>query len=307
MKQQRKVISIFGILLVIIFVLIIVSCSSQQTANPKVTGTTLFTETNMIYPTASFTPTLSRPTKTLTLEPTEDVFISKKEIFNYFVTGEHSYFEGSYQVIPENEFPKLVIYEDGQMIITGEDVKQKFMTQEEVATFINEIEKFGFSNIQTNGKNDPSDPLYNFGENYDVIYDSPFYCVSIAQALENTICYEDAYYDYLVPQMKEVITYLNNYHPENTSLYIPEKILLYFSRVTDFCDIPKDAPVYEWNSRFPDPEGGDYNQYYISSEMAGEIAKFLDDKTSVYVNYHEKYYYLIIQYILPHENINKLE
>lgn len=307
MNLQKKVISIIGIFCVIADTFIMISCSPQYEANLGATSSALFTETKAVSSTATLPPTLCRQTVTSTTEPTENIFVPKKEIFNYSISGEHSFFEGPYEVTPENKVTRLVIYEDGQMIITGVDVKQKFMTQEEVSTFINVIESYGFSSIQTNGKSNPSDPLYDFGTNYEEVSDSPFYCVSMDLPENKTICYEDAYFDYLVPQMKEVISYLNNYHLDKLALYIPDRILLGFTNEVELSEVPNDAVVYKWDSRFPDPEGGVYGQHYISGDLAGEIAKLVNSQISVYVMNHEKYYHLIIRYILPHEDIEILE
>lgn len=196
----------------------------------------------------------------------------------------------------------LVMYSDGQLIVTGETFRQKILTADEKAQFLSQLENLGFDRIESNQKHDPTDKLYDFGSSYDVEEIGSSYCVVVPEKARELCAYEP-YRDFLVPEMKNILNFLDSYQPEGMTLYSPDRLLLKIGngRNPNIHSLP-DKPTL-WPTDFPSLETVDNTVLYVEGEMASEVFAFLEYKLTPRLITQNGLEYTI-EYgrpVLPHE------
>jgi hypothetical protein len=186
---------------------------------------------------ALISPTNEPPTPTLTPFPP---YPNKKVIFEYYEAGQLSeflpFFKQGFRDLPE-----LVLYEDGLMILVRQSYMQKVLSPNEVKRFFSKLEELGFYSLESNQKHDPTDKLYNYGDNYQQSADGPQECIYAKTNQERTLCAYQPDMQYLVPGMKRLLAYLDGYKPTGLTPYFPDRILLW---------------VQEWRNSYSDPLPG---------------------------------------------------
>jgi hypothetical protein len=205
---------------------ILSSCKGQD-------GQSLVVLTNTSVPSATIMPTQTpiRPTWTSkpTLSPTVTLippYPTKQTLFDYFYIGGLSDFD-FYLADSTDELTKMVLYTDGQIILLRDDTyQQKILSTDEVNLFFSKLETLGFYIIQSNQKHDETDQLYNFGGKFGGGTDLPVFCIQISRDQSRMLCVAKEYLDYVIPKMRSILKFLDNYQPHGLSPYIPERILL---------------------------------------------------------------------------------
>jgi hypothetical protein len=171
-------------------------------------------------------------TETIVLEPTSiehfgvNPIQNKDILFEYVNVGDHFRFDYLFESHTVTKDYHLVLYKDGQMIITGDKFKQKILSKTEIERFLFELETMGFFSIETNHKDDPTDKLYNFGNDYHTVFDGTFRCVTVNYVKSRTLCAYEPHLDFLIPAMKNIFYYLDNYNPIGVEPYQPDRIIL---------------------------------------------------------------------------------
>ena len=92
-------------------------------------------------------------------------------MFEYFTTG--NFIGGddeNFQLFYADYYfsPTIILYDDGLMITHG---KQKVLSADEMRKFFAKLDALNFFAIESNQKHDKEDKLYNFGEQYQEIFD----------------------------------------------------------------------------------------------------------------------------------------
>jgi hypothetical protein len=190
------------------------ACGGQKsipTVFPSVTPEPSLTAT----PT-KVSPTQPPPTPTFTPFPP---YQNKQVVFNYYVAGNKSGFDEFFA--PESCCSintRIVLYDDGQMIIAG---KQKVLSSDEMKRFLSKLETLGFYSIESNQQRDITDKLYDFGNNYQEVNDGLKYCILVSAEKSRQLCAREDYMQYLVPEMKAIFKYLDEYEPVGMTPYYP--------------------------------------------------------------------------------------
>jgi hypothetical protein len=274
------------------------------TALPSATITR--TATSVLTPTpAIIRPTEAPPTASFTPFPPYRV---KKVIFEYYVVGCLSYFDPFYAE-SHPDYARIVLYDDGQMLIGR---KQKFLSESEIRNLLSKLEALGFFSIESNQRHDREDGLYNFGSGYEEVNDGLKYCVSVDADKSGTVCAYEPYMQFLIPQMKNILAYLDGYKPTGMIPYYPDRILLSIQPVTPYDDnVP--ATATPWDNRFPSLDFSPPRKYeddppasilYLEGEMAKDVYLFLVNSHSrdVFIQDGKKYF-VWFSIVLPHETI----
>ena len=119
---------------------------------------------------------------------------------------------------------------------------------------------------------------------------------------------------YLVPEMKSILKFLDEYKPTGLTPYSPDRILL-STRLADpdQDDLSANAPI--WNNRFPSldfslrrtrkyTEDMPVSIMYIQGNMAKEIDLFLENAHSYGVFIQNGKKYIVHEdIVLPHETV----
>ena len=229
---------------------------------------------------------------------------------NYYVAGNLS--NTSMFFDPEEScclITRLVLYDDGQMIIANRDEpdKQKVLSSGEMKQFLSKLENLGFYSLESNQQHDPTDKLYDFGNNYDEVNDGLRYCILVNVDRSKDLCVHESYLQFLIPKMKNILKYLDEYEPAGMTLYYPDRILL--SVQSD----PLLATVIPWDKHFPSLDVSLPQIYtwdnpdpviYVDGEMAKKIYLFLmdTDRETVF-SQNGREYVVYLRVLFPHEKV----
>ena len=298
-------------LLSVIVCIILTSCNVQRKIpkalpslvpepSPTVAATSTLTLTPSRIPstepasTPSFTPFPSYPTK--------------KVLFEYYILGQRSNFDIFYDDY-SGVLPIIVLYEDGQMLV-GQG--QKVLSADEMQRFLSKLDTLGFFSIKSNQQYDTTDKLYDFGNNYQEVNDGLKYCILVDAERSRNLCAQEDYLPYLVPEVKSIIKYLDEYKPTGLIPYEPDRILLSIEPV-DSNSEAWSAIATPWDNRLPSLEFSPLTKYidgppasilYFEGNMAKEIYSFLNNSPSegIFVQDGKKYI-VQVDVVLPHETV----
>lgn len=283
---------------------ILVACSGQDnhvlvisSETPKPSTTVMPTQT-VTRPTSTPKPTL---TPTITLTPPYPI---KQVLVDYTEGGYHSLFEIYYADYGVDGWSEFVLYTDGQLIIPGETYQQKILSEDEVKQLLTKLEALGFYTIESNQRHDPSDKLYNFSNQYQGVSDPMWYCVLINKDESRKLCEWEPYRKFLVPEMKNILNFLDTYQVQGMTPYYPDRILLWVQagRSPYVENLPEKA--IPWDKKFPTLETSGEKIVYAEGDNAKEIFALFDNKVSpIVISQDNTEYTVSIDIVLPHEQL----
>lgn len=265
--------------------------------------------TPILAQTATYLSTPSIPIETDTPTPYLTRFVEtrpyqeKQIILDYYDVGHHTMFDG----ITDWSHSSLVLYTDGQLIVSKGGYFQKRLSQQEIDWLLSQIEGFGFFEIET-AEYDEENPIYDFGGKYERVYDGIRHCLLTYIEIEKKICAAEHYFEYLIPQMKELLKFLDEYEPEGLMPYTPDRILLYVEagRPSYYLEGFLPDTSIPWLDNLPSLDTDDYKYIYADYEEAIEIYKLFGNKVSILVFLQDgKEYTVEITVILPHEILSQ--
>ena len=278
------------------FCVILAGCGNQNKPLPIVLSET--PEQPVITTLSQVQTSTPQPilTQTVTLIPP---YPAKQLLLNYAMAGSHSPFEMYY--VNYGFGSNLVLYNDRQMIIPGKVYKQKIISEDEVSQLFSKLETLGFFSLT-------QDNLYNFGnQEPPKVFDGTMYCVSVFGEREQEVCAYKPHESFLVPKMKNVLQFLNEYQPKDMTPYDPDRILLWVQpgRNPDISDLPKES--IPWKDSFPSLVVSNLQIAYAEGDIAKEIFALFDNEITFKVfNQDGIEYTVLVEIVLPHEEITNL-
>lgn len=221
--------------------------------------------------------------------------------------GQLSYFDFFYTDYRDS--PKIILYDDGQMLVGG---KQKMLSANETNRFLSKLDDLGLFSIESNQKHDQNDKLYAYPDHYDQFIDALRYCILVNADKSRELCAYEPYMQFLIPEMKRILQYLDEYKPTGLTPYYPDRILL-STRPADPNSDDLSATAIPWDSSFPSlnfppPRTYEYDTppsiMYIEGDLAKEIYTFITNSHSqgIFIQDGEKYI-VEVDVVLPHETI----
>ena len=286
--------------------------TSVPTTELPPTSTATRRPTSTPYPTITGTqPTEPPLTPTFTPFPP---YPYKQVVFDYYVAGEQAYSDQFFAQESCCFITNIVLYDDGQMIIGD---KQKVLSPDEVKGFLSKLDSMGFFSLESNQQADPTDKLYDFGDNYEKIFDGIGYCILVNADKSRELCVSDNYKQYLIPEMQNILKYLDDYEPAGMTPYYPDRILVEVQKIDPDSDAAHQERIIPWNKHFPsleisDPRKGILDppppSMYVDGEMAKKIVLFFRDiynnvKGEYLFSQNDNLYAVYIREILPHERV----
>ncbi len=123
----------------------------------------------------------------------------------------------------------LILYSDGQLIIHRKKLYEKKLSVIETCSLLKNIEDFGYYRVVDNGAPDHRDnPLYtNIPPGVLQGSDTGNYHVLVNGPNPKSMWVDVPFFDYVVPAMKETITFLQYYQPTGMEEYEPDRLLLF--------------------------------------------------------------------------------
>jgi len=286
----------YKILILIACSIFVVACSGRQTQPPVVIS-------NSPFPTATFTlaPTpkpTNPPPPSVTSSPTFPPYQVKDVLFEYrYAGGDHGIFDG----FVDPHISKLILYSDGLLIVTKDSLYEKLLSEEDVRLFMSQIEQRGFYQIETNQQHDPSDKLYNFNNNYERVFHARYLCIF---APTKSICAYDPLLDYVIPSMKNIFKFLDNYFPSNMTPYPADRILLQIIKGSDYLPEEIRPELIEWSADLPPLQ--ETPTLFVDGESAAKIFKLFGNSVGWRImTYNNTEYTVFARPVLPHEIITQ--
>lgn len=280
-----------------ILVLFLIACSDEGTQSIVApTGTSELTATQ----------TFTLPTQTLTITPTFTLtplppYPIKQVLFLYNFYGYHTPTDSFYQDFISTS-SIVVLYTDGQMIIPGKPYLQKMLSADEINQFLIQLESLGFFSIESNQQHDPTDKLYDFGDQYERVFDGLWYCISVNGNNSRKLCAYEPFMRFLVPKMKALMKFLDEYQPDGMSPYYPDRVLLWVQAGRNPYDnnLPKNS--IPWTEPSLSLETNSEKILYAEGELAKELYSWYGDKGYVFTQ-DGKEYTVYIDVVLPHQEL----
>ena len=238
----------------------------------------------------------SIPFPSTTPFPTFPPYPTKQILVNYWFGGEHD----SFDAVLGAKYSKIVLYSDGQVIFRGDPYRQKQLSSDEINALLSELDNLGFYSIETNQQHDTTDPLYDFGDQYEKVYDGTYICVKVNNGRERELCTYEHYKDFLKPPMKKILEFMDNFEPSNLSVYQPDRLLLEIQPLGAVSE-NENSKLIAWPANFPVlPDH--WEIMYVEGEIATEVFNFFgntqDDRR---VTLNGKEYTVYARPLLPHE------
>lgn len=302
---------------------VIAACSRQRNVPAAFPSNTSLSRSTATSTTTATSTIVSTPTR---IQPTESPAIptftpfppyqNKGVVFDYYLIGNHADWDIFFDPPSGNIVTRLVLYDDGQMLIAGagETYKQKMLTSDEVKSFLSKMETLGFYSLESNQEHDPTDKLYNFEGKYEEVgvIDGLEYCILVNSNRLRKLCVQESYLQFLIPTMKNILQYLDEYKPGGMTPYYPDRIFLSI-RAADPSSDTLPATATPWNENFPSLEFLHPSKYvydiststiYIDGNSAKEIYVLFEntDSSGVFTQ-NGKEYIVYIRVLLPHEKI----
>ncbi len=291
-------------------VLMLCACSPRVAATPVVTPSTVpptVTATvtpipaTVIKPQPTHTATITlNPTVSPTPKPPFPSYTTKAVVLDYNSGGSHTLFD----LVRDYSYSNLVLYSDGQMIVPGKTYLQKKLSEKEINQLLTQLDKLGFFRIESNQQHDETDHLYNFGSNYSRIYDSLWDCVVVKGERPRNLCAYEIFSDYLIPEMKNTLKFLDDYPTDGMTPYIPDRIVLWVDqgRSSQYTNLP--ATTIPWPDSLPSLEKANYNYLYAGGDTAKAVYSFLEKNGWILVcSENGQEYTVTAEIILPHEEL----
>lgn len=241
---------------------------------------------------------------------------NKKVVFDYYVVGNLADWDIFFDPPSGNIVTRLVLYDDGQMLIAGagETYTQKVLSTKEIKSFLSKLETLGFYSLVSNQEHDPTDKLYNFEGKYEEVgvIDGLEYCILVDGVKSRKLCIQESYTQFLIPEMKSILQFLDEYKPVGMTSYYPDRIFLSI-RAADPSSDTLPATTTLWKENFPSLEFSHPSDYvydfytstiYVDGNMAREISTFFEnpDASGVFTQ-NDREYIVYIRVLLPHEKI----
>lgn len=286
--------SSFTILLVTI---LLFACGQSPPASITTIG---LTATHSIVPSATPTRTpgstqTATPTEWIRIYPTKQVMVIYGEVARTQHSGlfyNRGYFDFS---------PSLVLYTDGQLIISGRYTKQ--LSPLETEAVAKKLEQLGFFHINDTPASDMENPLYILPTEPAAADSFRWLGEIIVNRQESKkIVYRQQWKEYLIQPMKDIISYLESFTSEGTVPYQPDRLLAGFIAENEI-PIPEDAAVIPWpNDITPPSHGSRYDGVlYLEGAEALRLYDFKEENPDVYFVHEGIKFQLYLRPIYPHE------
>ncbi len=219
---------------------------------------------------------------------------NKAILFEYYSEGGFTAFNAFLDPGSSPIFPRLVLYADGQLILPGEPYLQKTLSPKEVQAFQSKLDALGLNAIEI-------DKLYIEGYSGPSMTDGQEICIVSNMTPPKKLCAFGPDLQFVVPQLKAVLEYLDAYQPEGLTPYTPDRILVSSKEGRYPADENLPQTAVPWSEKFPALTSS-LSVFFVEGEMAKEIfTLFANPQMGQVFTQNGKEFTVCIQVMLPHE------
>jgi hypothetical protein len=238
-----------------------------------------------------------RPILTATMTSWVRVYPTKKALLIYGAIARTDYNQNFFQWGDFSLDPSLILYEDGQLILTN-SLFEKKLSQAETQAIVSKLEKLGFPQMQETYDTNPDSLLTVPADmNYDPRY--PYIEITFDKNSPKSITYRKDQEQYLIQPMKEIVSYLNSFSSAGAARYKPDRMLV---AAGDIEQIPEGEKIIPWPEDVPSPLHRSFARvFYIEGNEALKLYQAAGENLSGYFSFEGKNYVVYLRPILPHE------
>jgi hypothetical protein len=207
------------------------------------TPTIAFSQTKTITKTSeqAFTPTM---VFTTTVEINLPAAIKKSVIALYGSSGGDGGHPADYYF--GRGMPSLIIYDDGQVIITRRNsIQETYLSTQQVSLFFVNLQNIGYFKDRLS--------IYNYPEDYIEGAGAPSIMLYANNGLVSKTI--DIYYfsrDYLIPDIRNSLKFFSNYYPSRMEPYIPRQMVLWIEEgIGEEYHGVTPEPIEDWPINLP--------------------------------------------------------
>ena len=143
--------------------------------------------------------------------------------------------------------------------------------------------------------------MYSFNGAYQRSFDGRYLCVSTKA---KSICAYVPDEDYLIPPMKSIFRFLDNYSPSSLSLYQADRILMSVIEGNEYFPPEYKINQINWDDNLPALQATP--TLFVEGEIAAKIFALFDYSTNPKIVIdNDKEYTVFVRPVLPNEIIGQ--
>lgn len=217
----------------------------------------------------------------------------------------------SYDLILGRGTPSIILYTDGQLLISGERYGvqdwyvQKMLSVSEMCTLLGRIRAMGFFSVKGTGQSYPGDPIYQTSEFFGD--GAGGYILHVNGKPSKWVFIYGPAMGNLVPEVKAVYQLISSYHPSGMKPFVPDRIILRVEQHPgEDWFYPTPPPPQPWPSELPplvtllkeQPEG---REIVLEGQSAALILRLMHLPDSGFFTENSETYFVVGRPLLPHE------
>lgn len=205
------------------------------------------------------------------------------------------------------EEPRLVIYTDGMMIasrVGDSKIRTRVLNTKEVCSFISRLELLGFYTLEDSRSTDETNPLYDFGSNYQQVSEGRFASLTVDLTNPKSVSFFEPYQKYLVRPMRKVVEFVETYNPGGFIPYQPDRLIL-FVRSGRAAEVDENVRARQWDLETPTLHELVQVPYsFLEGAQAVNVFSLLTKYgTPIFIE-NDIEYTVTMRLIYPHEIVN---
>ncbi len=280
------------------------------TPTPLPTLTVMAVPTDFPLPTSSYTPILlpsPMPGKT------------KQVILQFGMSGG----DGGDQILDYlgRNTPNLVLYSDGQVLFregdfgfyedrSGYTFKQVFLSPGQICSLLKSIADTGFFEIEGDGFNWTSDPIYEFDDSVEFSDGGPSYVIKVNGPTPKIVVIYYSYLPYVIDEVAATYDLLNNYRIEKGTPYKPDRVVLWIEEISsenvqEIQSWPENLPLL--SELITSVNDNDYQGVLIEDNVESLLQLFDYRMKRIVFNEEDRIYMVAARPLLPHETVETFQ
>ena len=222
----------------------------------------------------------------------------------------------SYDFLYGREMPWLVLYTDGQLLVSGKHYGtkdwyvQKVLTVAEMCALLDQIAATGFLAVEGTGQEHDDDPIY---EAHPVRFGMGLgdWIVSVNGRPSKWVAIYPRGIDYLIPPVKAAYQLIQDYRPTGMTAFAADRVVLRVAHKpgSDFRYATPVAPGPRWPDGLPSLQAllqgqEESTEIVLEGQAAEQIQTLMPLPGASYFTEAGESYFLVGRSLLPHEALD---
>lgn len=183
----------------------------------------------------------------------------------------------------------------------------KNLSKDEVCELLAELKRMGFYDIDSNGRLDRTDPMYDFGTNEPKeINDGTTFYIKVNDRSSRRLSAYEPYMEYVDPRMKALLRFADQYQSTINGLkpYIPDRVGLLIKDREPDPNIYPGVTALPWPVNLPSLRASLDQFVYLTGDQARLASEAFSKGWGGVYSENSKEYIVYAQPFLPDEYLN---